>query len=201
MSRTLVSNDRWKLYPASEYATANDFQKLFASEMVELFRLAFFLTADAEKAEHCVTLAMQECMATGDVLKSWLPLWPRNALIRNGVKIVTGKPVCSPGNIPPQKPLPTIHKSHRSSIAASDDSLGILQFSDFGRLVHVICILEHYPTRDCAVLLASSRQEVRDAQNRALGLTAAFEREFRRLFSEASPRSLLEIDRIGVNTP
>ena len=34
--------------------------------MVELFRLAFFLTADAEKAEHCVTLAMQECMATDE---------------------------------------------------------------------------------------------------------------------------------------
>ena len=187
MSRTLLSNDRWKLSPVSDYATSNDFQKLFASEMVELFRLAFLLTADAEKAEHCVVLTMQECLATGDVRKSWLPLWTRNALIRNGFKIVTGKPVGSLGNMQPHKPFPKIHKSRRSAIDVSDDSLGILQLSDFDRLVYVICILERYPTRDCAALLASSQQEVRDAQKRALGQAAAFEREWRRPFSEASP--------------
>jgi hypothetical protein len=44
----------------------------------------------------------------------------------------------------------------------------------------VICVLERYPSRDCAALLGRSRQEVRDAQNRALRQIVAFESEWRR---------------------
>jgi hypothetical protein len=68
----------------SEFATADDFHNLFASEIVDLFRLAFFLTADADRAEHCVILAMHECLATVDVFKAWLPVWTRNPLFGMG---------------------------------------------------------------------------------------------------------------------
>lgn len=178
MSKAQVSKDRMKYSSVVEYATADDFQRLLVSEMVDLFRLAFLLTADAEKAERCVIVTMRECLATVDVFKTWLPVWTRNALIRNGIRIVTGIPLCSPGKTRRPAPRPAIHRY--KIVGASDDSAGLLQLSDFDRLVYVICVLERYPGRDCAALLGRSRQEVRDAQNRALRQIVAFESEWRR---------------------
>ncbi len=187
MSRALGSNDGMKSSSVSEFATADDFQKLFASEMVDLFRLAFLLTADAEKAEHCVIVTMHECLATVDVFKAWMPVWTQSALIRNGIRIVTGIPARSLGKDRQYQPATTINKSLlRSEIGITDDSAGILELSDFDRLVYVLYFLEGYPTRDCALLLGRSHQEVRDAQNRAFGQIVAFEREWRRTSDEAS---------------
>jgi hypothetical protein len=188
MSKAQVSKDRMKHSSVVEYATAEDFQRLLASEMVDLFRLAFLLTADAEKAERCVIVTMRECLATVDVFKTWLPVWTRNALIRNGIRIVTGIPHCSPDKTRRPGPRPAIH--HSRDVGASDDSAGLLQMSDFDRLVYVICALERYPSRDCAALLGRSRQEVRDAQNRALRQIVAFEREWRRTSDRGIQRSL-----------
>lgn len=177
MSTVLVLNDQPKSALGGEYATPDDVQKQFASDMVDLFRLALFLTADAEKAEHCLILTIHECMARGSVFKGWLPVWTRNALIRNGIRVVTGIPGYSLGKLPQQEPFCAVHKSRRSAIGISDESAGILQLNDFDRLVYVICVLEQYPTRDCAALLRRSRQEVRDSRNRALAQIAAFESE------------------------
>lgn len=41
---------------ARSYATDDDFQQLFATEITEVFRLGQQLTADAEKAERCLIL-------------------------------------------------------------------------------------------------------------------------------------------------
>ena len=188
MSRALGSNDGMTSSSVSEFATADDFQKLFTSEIVDLFRLAFFLTADADKAEHCVILTMHECLATVDVFKAWLPVWPRNALIRNGIRIVTGIPARSLGKGRPHQPFSEVPKSLlRRDASVTDESAGILELSDFDRLVYVLHFFEHYPARDCAALLGRSRQEVRDAQNRAFGQIIAFEREWRRTSDGASP--------------
>ena len=188
MSRAWVSNEGMTSSSVSEFATADDFQRLFASEIVDLFRLAFFLTANADKAEHCVILTMHECLATVDVFKAWLPVWTRNALIRNGIRIVTGIPARSPGNGRPHQAFPEVHDSLlRRETSVTDESAGILELSDFDRLVYVLHFLEHYPMRDCAALLGRSRQEVRDVQNRAFGQIVAFEREWRRMSDGASP--------------
>jgi len=165
MSRTLGSNNGTKSSAVGEFAKTDDFQELFASEMVDLLRLAFLLTADAEKAQHCVILTLHECLATVGVFKAWLPVLTRNALIRNGIRLVTGIPVCSLGKSRRPESLPAIHDSEYV-ISPTDDSAGLLQLSDFDRLVYVICVLERYSTRDCAALLGKSRPEVRDALNR-----------------------------------
>ena len=177
MSRAVLSNDR---ITGREYATADDFQKLFACDMVDLFRLAFLLTADAAKAEHCVIVTMHECMANDSVFKDWLPVWTRRALIRNGIGIVTGRPARSTGETSQHQPFSVFHRSQRSALDPSSESAGIFQLSDFDRLVYVICVLERCPTQDCATLLDRSRQEVRNAQDRALSQTTAFENEWRR---------------------
>jgi hypothetical protein len=176
------------LSSASEYASADDFQELFASEMVDLFRLAFFLTADADKAEHCLILTMHECLANRSVFKRWLPVWIRNALIQNAIRVVMGDRVCRVRKSALGRALSGMHISAQGALSDSDESIGILHLSDFDRLVYVICVLESYTTRDCATLLGRSRQEIRDAQNRSENQVAAFEQEWRRACNGAAQR-------------
>jgi hypothetical protein len=171
MSRPVFPNVRAKLYSASEYATPNDVQRLFASEMADLFHLAFLLTADGDKAEQCMIRTMRECMSSRFVLKSWLPVWARNAVVRNGIQIVTG---CAAG----PSMLSAVRRPQPSTSAA-DNSAGILELRDFDRLVYVMYFIERYPIGDCATFLGRSRREVWDAQNRAAGQVMAFEQEWR----------------------
>ena len=164
MVRPAVSNPRMRLSSVNEFATADDFQQLFASEMADLFRLAYLLTADAGKAERCLILTMRQCMGSGgSVYKWWLPVWTRNALIRIAIRIVTGCSGRPPRSIVCERALSAIRKSQPGAIDALDESPAILQLSDFDRLVYVIYLIERYPIGDCAALLGRSRQELRDA--------------------------------------
>lgn len=185
MSRAMGSN-RMELFSVAEYATASDFQKFFASEMPDIVRLAFLLTADAEKAERCVNVTMRECMASRSVLKRFLREWTRNTLIGNGIRMMTGIPVCPLPKIPQQGSFPSTRKSRRRAIGTSAESAGILELSDLDRLVYVVCVLERYPTQDCALLLGKSPQLIREARNRALRQIAAFEEERLCVFHGAS---------------
>ena len=180
MTRPAQSYDRMTPSAVNEFATADDFQHLFATDMPDLFRLAYLLTGDAEEAEHCLILTMHECMASGSVYKWWLPVWTRNVLIRNGIRIVTGSPAYPLRKIPHDRMLTAIRRSQQSAIDASGVPAGVFQLSDFDRLVYVIRVIEKYPIRDCVRLLGRSRQEVRDALTRALAYVDAFEQEWRR---------------------
>jgi hypothetical protein len=62
---------------------------------------------------------------------------------------------------------------------ASDDSSEILLLGNLERLVYVICVLERYSNRECALLLGQSRQAIREARRRALETIAAFEQKWR----------------------
>jgi len=179
MGRPALVTNQTKLSSASEYASLDDFQKLFASEMVDLFRLAFFLTADADKAEHCLILTMHECMANGSVFKRWLPVWTRNALVQNAIRAVMRGWVCPVRKTTLGRALFPNQGSAQDALSHSDESVGILHLNDFDRLVYVLCVLEGYPARDCATFLCRSRQEIQCAQNRAINQVAAFEQEWR----------------------
>jgi len=173
-SRELI-DDHTKSMCTSEHASPDDLQKLFASEMTELFGLAFLLTANAEKAEQCVLRSMHECMDSGVVLKGWLYLWARNVVIQNGIKLVLGIHSDSFVDIAQYKPVQRTDTSLRCALSRSDYSAGILELSDFDRLVYVICVLERYASVHCALLLGRSRREIRDARKRALADIAKFE--------------------------
>ena len=186
MARPALVMNQTRLSLASEYASADDFQELFASEMVDLFRLAFFLTAESDKAEHCLILTMHECLANRSVFKRWLPVWTRNALIQNAIRVVMGDRICPVRKTRLGRALCPIQTSAQDALSDSDESAGILHLSDFDRLVYVLCVLESYTTRDCATLLCRSRQEIRDAQNRAENQVATFEQEWRRACNGAA---------------
>ena len=55
-----VKDHRARTTEKGIYATAEDFEQPFAKQNTDLFRLSLHLTADAEKAESCVILAMRD---------------------------------------------------------------------------------------------------------------------------------------------
>jgi DNA-directed RNA polymerase specialized sigma24 family protein len=149
-------------------ATTDDFQRLFAREMTDLFRLSLHLTADAEKAESCLILAMGECFATSTVSKEWALTWARRMVVRNAICLVLGTKSAMPNDICSEAG-PDFHlQPSEYPIETLRDSLAILALPDFERLAFVICVLERYSILDCALLMKRSPKDVNDARVRAI---------------------------------
>lgn len=155
------------------YATADDFQRLFAREMIDLFRLSLCLTVDAEKAERGLILAMRECFANNSVSREWALIWARRAVVRNAIRLVFGAESLNPHNTHCEAALDSRLPPSGYQIEALQDSLAILMLPDLERLVFVICELERYSIPDCALLLKRSPKEISDARVRAINQVAA----------------------------
>jgi len=152
------------------YATTDDFQRLFAREMTDLFRLSLLLTADVEKAESSLIFAMKECFANSTVSKEWALIWARRTVIRNAIRLVLDTENAIPGDICDESGTGFHLQSSEHRIETPQDSLAILALPDFDRLVFVICVLEQYSIMDCALLLKRSPNDVNDARVRAINL-------------------------------
>ncbi len=172
-------SNQFKLIEEDTCATTVDFQSLFAREMTDLFRLSLQLTADAEKAEKCLLLAMRECFTNSTVSKRWAPTWARRSVVRNAIRLVpVTEPVmcndtCSaPGADFDLQPCEYLIETLRESPA-------ILALPNIDRLVFVICVLERYSIMDCALLLKKSPKDVDNARVRAINQVAFAEELYR----------------------
>lgn len=170
------------------YATPGDFQGVFAREMTDLFRLSLHLTADAEKAERCLILAMRECFAGSAVLKGWAVVWARRAVVRTAIRLVLGPEYVMPADICDETGRDFHLQPNEYRIEALRDSLAILKLPDFDRLVFVICVLERYSIMDCALLLTRSPKDVNDARVRAIARVVCADERNRRESATTSPR-------------
>ena len=178
---------QFKLAEKDIYATTDDFQGLFAREMTDLFRLSLQLTADAEKAETCLILAMRECFANAAVAKEWALIWTRRTIIRNAICLVfsteNGLPIDPHSDVGPDFHL----QACGYRLEALRNSLTILALPDFDRLVFVICVLERYSIMDCALLLRRSAKDVNDARVRAINHVVSDEERNRHESATTSP--------------
>jgi hypothetical protein len=183
-------SNRFRLIEEDTYATSDDFQRLFARDMSGLFRLSLQLTADAEKAESCLIMAMKECFDNSTVSKGWASVWARRTVVRNAIRLVLGTetPITNKMH---SEVVPGFHLQPREyRIEALRDSLAILELPDFDRLVFVICVLERYSILDCALLLKRSPNDVNYARVRAINKVVSAEEPNRQESSRTSPTSL-----------
>jgi DNA-directed RNA polymerase specialized sigma24 family protein len=162
---------QFKLTEEETYATTDDFQRLFAREMSDLFRLALHLTADAEKAESCLILAMRDCFSGKTVSKEWAHTWARRMVVRNAIRLVLGRE----NNIPCEIVADVCLQPSQYRIEVLRESVAILGLPDFDRLAFVICVLERYSILDCALLLKRSLKDVNDARVRAINQVVSAE--------------------------
>ena len=162
----------------ANYTTAEEFESLFESKRASLLRLAFLLTASSEKAEQNLSLALKECRLNASVAIDWILPWARRAIVRHAIQLV----------LPPVSALAarTLNGDpHDGNSQATTeltlrrvDVQSILKLPEFERLVFVITVLEGSSILDCALLLARSPKEVRDAQKRAIGIASFLEHDF-----------------------
>jgi hypothetical protein len=157
-----------RLSDEDSFATTLDFQRLFAREMTDLFRLSLQLTADVEKAESCLILAMRECIANSTVSRRWALIWARRTVVRNAIRLLLGIENAVPyhGDSEAEPGFCLQPSKHRIEVLRN--SPAILALPDFDRLVFVICVLERYSILDCALLLTRSPKDVSEARLRAI---------------------------------
>jgi DNA-directed RNA polymerase specialized sigma24 family protein len=147
----------------SLYATAEDFEQLFAKETTDLLRLSLHLTADAEKAERCLIRAMRDCFLTSSVSKDRVRIWARRMVVRNAVRLIWG----TQNGIVDDLALEFQLQPSDYPLKELRESVAILTLPDLDRLAFVICVLERYSILDCALLLRKTPQKVHEAILRA----------------------------------
>ena len=150
---------------ANPHATAEDFCRLFAKGMSELYQLSFLLTADHQKAEQCFVAGLEDSMKSGGVFKEWARSWAKRTIVENAIGQLRPTPSTASSStftVPPYVgQLPT-DENRQFGLKA------VLALPDFERFVFVMSVLEHYSAHDSGLLLGCSPGKIRKARARAV---------------------------------
>jgi DNA-directed RNA polymerase specialized sigma24 family protein len=144
----------------TQYASGDDFCRIFYERTDELYQLSFLLTADHKKAEQCFVSGLENSVKGNRVFKEWARSWARRAIIQCAVRAINPKPM-------KEDRLPSYDTSDASTVQHGDIA-AILELRPFERFVYVMSVLERYSDQDCSVLLGCARRDVGAARSRAL---------------------------------
>ena len=143
-----------------EYATAKDFCSVFHRGMASLYQLAFLLAADHHKAQQIFAASLEECLNGNSVFRQRIGSWAKRVIVTTAVRVLA--PACSQSDdlrvgheAPNLKPRGERHEA-------------ITRLSLFTRFVFVMTVLERFSVSECAVLLRCAREEIVQAQSRAV---------------------------------
>ena len=143
----------------AEYATAEDFCKIFHTDMRSLYLLSLLLTGDHTRAEQCFVGGLETAVKRNTVFQEWARNWARRVIVQNALRTINPRPsngtevsMANAGQM----------RSEQAEIAA------VLALPSFDRFVFVMSVLEGYSDQDCSILLGCTRGEVSAARFRAL---------------------------------
>ncbi len=145
-----------------EFATAEDFRRIFEDALDELYRLAFLLTVDDAMAERCFVHGVENAVKGNTVFKNWAHSWAKRTIIVGAIRLLRPRP----RGTGVRKSTPTMVGAQEWCRDPTVKSVSALP--EFDRFVFIITVLEHYPERDCALLMECSPSEVRNARLRAM---------------------------------
>jgi DNA-directed RNA polymerase specialized sigma24 family protein len=150
----------------TQYASREDFRRVFSVDTDSLYQLSLLLTRDSVKAEHCFVGGLEDCVAGNSVFREWARSWAKRAIIQNAIREL--KPRASQSNSPlPRTLVPDIDELSTRP-GGYFEMHAVLRLEDFERFVFVMSALEHYSEHDCALLLGCPVSKVREARTRAL---------------------------------
>ncbi len=145
----------------AQYASGDDFCRLFSENMDSLYWLAFLLTADHEKAEQSFVAGLEDSVQANRVFQSWAHSWAKRTIVQNAIHIL--------------KPRPNATSATGSSIHGNvSHSIGgpefcrVLALEDFERFVFVMTVLEGYSDHESSLFLDCLVHDIREARSRAL---------------------------------
>ena len=153
----MTGNLRRDLSKTRSYATEDDFRRLFSAEINDFLRLSLQLTANVEKAERCLILAMKDCSRTQTIFKDFSRIWARRTIIRNAIHLIQSDDLDTASD-PQSSELQNENQWKMESVPRT---------AEFARLAFVICAVEHLSVQDCALLLGRSPRDVNEAIVRA----------------------------------
>lgn len=156
-----------------QYATSDDFRKLFAEDMTSLHLLAFLLTGSSERAEQCFVSGIEDCAQGSSVFQQWARSWARRVIIQNAVRMIAPRPLFR-DELTHESPSAVVRNERKPDQDAA--WAGVLALENFERFVFVVSVLEGYVDRECAALLGCTALEVGHARARALQQIADFGR-------------------------
>jgi DNA-directed RNA polymerase specialized sigma24 family protein len=148
------------------YASCEDFRRVFDQDMNSLYRLAFLLTGDREKAEQSFVSGLDDAVKGNPVFKEWARSWARRAVILNALRVIKPRP--ADGNGHGRSSSDPVNNNGKSLPAENHAEIAaVLELDAFERFVYVITVLEHYSDQECSVLLGCTRRDVVVARTRA----------------------------------
>lgn len=150
----------------AQYTTSTDFCQIFYEETDRLYRLAYLLTADQEKAQQCFVCGLEDSLEGNSVFKEWARSWTRLVIIKSAVRIIQPRPI--------EEHAPAGFGSKDKMLTAEPPEIvAVLLLGAFERFVYVMSVLEHYSDHDCSLLLGCAQRDVAAGRMRALRQTGS----------------------------
>ena len=140
------------------YASAEDFCKIFESNMDRLYLLSYLLTASEELAETCFVQGLQDARNGNRVFRDWAESWARRVVIMNAIRAIRPTPNGPAKNV----------VAATGTMAETPQVRAIGELPDFDRFAFVVTVLEGYSDRECALLFGCTREAVVSARVRVL---------------------------------
>jgi hypothetical protein len=142
-------------------ATAADFCAILTEEMHSLYMLAFLLTADNHKAEHCFVGGLGDCVEEIGIFVERMSSWARRSILEQAIRMILPSPQDSDATL-------SIGLNEVPTRGGSNPFAAIVALSPFERFVYVMSILERHSDEDCSRLLRCSKRDVMIARELAL---------------------------------
>jgi len=166
---TALNKNRTPRIQSSQYATSEDFCRVFADNLKQLYVFSFLLTGDQDLAERCFVAGLEESVPSNCVFSEWARSWAMRTIVQNAVRALQPYPCHGSPSFSDTSRSDISRRDGGESIPAGDFELyRVLELEDFERFVFVMSVLERYSDHDCGLLLGCSLQKVREARIRAL---------------------------------
>lgn len=162
---SLLKQNRIAPSTQTEYATREDYCKLFAENEESLYLLSFLLTVNREKADQCVVTGLGDCVEGNFVFKEWANSWARRIIIRSAIRLMAPRPSYK---VPALIAVDSVEVDNLLMQLQDTALAGVLTLADFDRFVFVLTVLEKYSEQNCALLLGATHREVKESRERAL---------------------------------
>lgn len=148
----------------NQYATGEDFLRIFHEDLNPLYQLSFLLTGDHQRGEKCFVAGIEDCANENRVFREWARAWTKRVIVENAIREI--QPRLSSNSSSLRSVFS--HNQQSSSPSRHFDADAVLRLADFERFVFVMCVLERYRESECALLLGCSASQVREACTRAI---------------------------------
>jgi hypothetical protein len=77
---------------ANQYASREDFRRIFSEDKNGLYQLSPLLTRDSVKAEQCFVGGLEDCVTGNSVFREWARSWAKRAIIQNAIRKLNPRP-------------------------------------------------------------------------------------------------------------